>query len=157
MKPSGSIDTWVSSTTRLVSLNHFSVGTRIRKSCHEHASTQFLLTKAYLWLWIWGASLLTVNPGHWTEDMRTDALTVAELSDPNLKVWTGTSPISTNGRLTCSLQTLDYYNPALHSAPLDMLLRLASWSQVMNQIALAWIPPSFSIKLWIMHRLFSMR
>ncbi len=27
-----------------------------------------------------------VNPGHWTEDMRTDALTVAELNDPNLKV-----------------------------------------------------------------------
>ncbi len=27
-----------------------------------------------------------VNPGHWTEDMRTDALTVAELNDENLKV-----------------------------------------------------------------------
>ena len=27
-----------------------------------------------------------VNPGHWTEDMRTDALSVAELQDPNLKV-----------------------------------------------------------------------
>jgi len=27
-----------------------------------------------------------VNPGHWTEDMREDALSVAELSDPNLKV-----------------------------------------------------------------------
>ncbi|KAL3153968.1 hypothetical protein ABBQ32_013524 [Trebouxia sp. C0010 RCD-2024] len=27
-----------------------------------------------------------VNPGHWTEDMRTDALSVAELNDPNLKV-----------------------------------------------------------------------
>lgn len=27
-----------------------------------------------------------VNPGHWTEDMRTDALTVAELNDANLKV-----------------------------------------------------------------------
>jgi len=30
--------------------------------------------------------LLAVNPGHWTEDMREDALSVAELSDPNLKV-----------------------------------------------------------------------
>lgn len=27
-----------------------------------------------------------VNPGHWTEDMRTDALLVAELNDQNLKV-----------------------------------------------------------------------
>lgn len=27
-----------------------------------------------------------VNPGHWTEDMRTDALSVAELNNPNLKV-----------------------------------------------------------------------
>lgn len=27
-----------------------------------------------------------VNPGHWTEDMRTDALSVAELQDPNLTV-----------------------------------------------------------------------
>lgn len=27
-----------------------------------------------------------VNPGHWTEDMRTDALSVAELNSPNLKV-----------------------------------------------------------------------
>lgn len=27
-----------------------------------------------------------VNPGHWTEDMRTDALAVAELNDANLKV-----------------------------------------------------------------------
>lgn len=26
-----------------------------------------------------------VNPGHWTEDMRTDALSVAELNSPNLK------------------------------------------------------------------------
>lgn len=27
-----------------------------------------------------------VNPGHWTEDMRTDALSVAQLDNPNLKV-----------------------------------------------------------------------
>ncbi|PNH02392.1 inner envelope membrane protein, chloroplastic [Tetrabaena socialis] len=27
-----------------------------------------------------------VNPGHWTEDMRTDALVPAKLDDPNLKV-----------------------------------------------------------------------
>jgi len=27
-----------------------------------------------------------VNPGHWTEDMRTDALEPAKLNDPNLKV-----------------------------------------------------------------------
>ena len=27
-----------------------------------------------------------VNPGHWTEDMRTDALSVAELNNQNLKV-----------------------------------------------------------------------
>ena len=27
-----------------------------------------------------------VNPGHWTEDMRTDALEPAKLTDPNLKV-----------------------------------------------------------------------
>ena len=27
-----------------------------------------------------------VNPAHWTEDMRTDALSVAELNNPNLKV-----------------------------------------------------------------------
>lgn len=26
-----------------------------------------------------------VNPGHWTEDMRTDALSVAELQNPDLK------------------------------------------------------------------------
>ena len=31
-------------------------------------------------------SLAAVNPGHWTEDMRTDALSVAELSDASLKV-----------------------------------------------------------------------
>ena len=31
---------------------------------------------------------IAVNPGHWTEDMREDALSVAELSDPNLKVRT---------------------------------------------------------------------
>jgi len=28
-----------------------------------------------------------VNPGHWTEDMRDEALSVAELDDPNLKVY----------------------------------------------------------------------
>jgi methylase of polypeptide subunit release factors len=27
-----------------------------------------------------------INPGHWTEDMREDALEVADLNDPNLKV-----------------------------------------------------------------------
>lgn len=27
-----------------------------------------------------------VNPGHWTEDMRTDALAPAQLDDPNFKV-----------------------------------------------------------------------
>ena len=32
-----------------------------------------------------------VNPGHWTEDMRTDALSVAQLDDPNLKV--GAEPV----------------------------------------------------------------
>ena len=30
--------------------------------------------------------IIAVNPGHWTEDMREDALSVAELSDRNLKV-----------------------------------------------------------------------
>lgn len=29
-----------------------------------------------------------VNPGHWTVDMRTDALEPAQLDDPNLKVGT---------------------------------------------------------------------
>ena len=30
-----------------------------------------------------------VNPGHWTEDMRTDALSVAELNSPTLKARPG--------------------------------------------------------------------
>ena len=30
--------------------------------------------------------LLTVNPGHWTVDMRDDALEPAKLNDPGLKV-----------------------------------------------------------------------
>ena len=31
-------------------------------------------------------AFLAVNPGHWTEDMRNDALSVADLSDSSLKV-----------------------------------------------------------------------
>lgn len=31
-------------------------------------------------------ALPAVNPGHWTEDMRADALSVADLSDSSLKV-----------------------------------------------------------------------
>jgi hypothetical protein len=31
-------------------------------------------------------AIAAVNPGHWTEEMREDALSVAELSDSNLKV-----------------------------------------------------------------------
>lgn len=31
-------------------------------------------------------ALPAVNPGHWTEEMRADALSVADLSDSSLKV-----------------------------------------------------------------------
>lgn len=36
-----------------------------------------------------------VNPGHWTVDMRTEALEPAQLNSPDLKVWVGGMQVHT--------------------------------------------------------------
>jgi hypothetical protein len=55
-----------------------------------------------------------VNPGHWTEDMRTDALSVAKIDSPDLKV----SGIISLDHTTCKsgLPCWHLCNPSTHLA-----------------------------------------